>query len=827
MISYFLNKYCFCSYLFQLTFTKYYFSKNFLYFFLFLYLKSINSPIIIIVVDILFLLFCRIFLTLYKSYLIKGEFIMRYFNNTKIHKKLTLGFGSLIIALILISAVGIYSLVNLSTKYNRLVNALDSNLVQTMEGATDFANARRYMVYVIKASNTAEVEENYKEFVSYANSASDKIDAALGSLSEKGNLETADEKSASYHLLRFNDLIQNNYLPTAENLYNSFLSGERDLESQRQELISIAEESYITLNTYIDIIKSQVHTEIKDIEQQNTLTEALIVITSAVSIILCTIFAVLTTKSITGPIRTLSEGARKVVSGDFSTPINSNNKDELGGLSRDITSLIEVFQTLLSEINNTSIRLTEGDIYARIDQNKFEGSYADVAENINKTYDELSGEILEILNSIREYADGNFEKNIKRFKGESQFIHETIDEVQLNLKSINNDLQSIIENTIKGEFSYRADESKYKGDWQNIAHGLNKLMDAVNEPVSEVASVLEDVARADFSTSVKGDYTGVFNTVKQAVNKTILSTSEYIRDISEKLTSIANKNLDIYIDKEYIGEFQMVKDNLNKIITNFNKLFAEFNSSAEQVADGANQVSNSSLNLANSTNLQARAVESLNHTVNTVAVKVTENAENAKQANILTEKAQQSGTESQKEMSDMLQVMKDIELASNNISKIIKVIEDISFQTNLLALNASVEAARAGVHGNGFAVVAEEVGTLAGRSKEAALETAELIEKTISIVSKGTRTAETTALSLNTIVDEVSKVSKLINNVSEASKEQENSINNIKAATEQISSVTQQNSATSEEAASSAEELSSQSEVFKNAIAAFNYRKDV
>jgi len=752
---------------------------------------------------------------------------MRYFNNTKIHKKLTLGFGSLIIALILISSVGIYSLVNLSTKYNRLVNALDSNLVQTMEGATDFANARRYMVYVIKASNTAEVEENYKEFVSYANSASDKIDAALGSLSEKGNLETADEKSASYHLLRFNDLIQNNYLPTAENLYNSFLSGERDLESQRQELISIAEESYITLNTYIDIIKSQVHTEIKDIEQQNTLTEALIVITSAVSIILCTIFAVLTTKSITGPIRTLSEGARKVVSGDFSTPINSNNKDELGGLSRDITSLIEVFQTLLSEINNTSIRLTEGDIYARIDQNKFEGSYADVAENINKTYDELSGEILEILNSIREYADGNFEKNIKRFKGESQFIHETIDEVQLNLKSINNDLQSIIENTIKGEFSYRADESKYKGDWQNIAHGLNKLMDAVNEPVSEVASVLEDVARADFSTSVKGDYTGVFNTVKQAVNKTILSTSEYIRDISEKLTSIANKNLDIYIDKEYIGEFQMVKDDLNKIITNFNKLFAEFNSSAEQVADGANQVSNSSLNLANSTNLQARAVESLNHTVNTVAVKVTENAENAKQANILTEKAQQSGTESQKEMSDMLQVMKDIELASNNISKIIKVIEDISFQTNLLALNASVEAARAGVHGNGFAVVAEEVGTLAGRSKEAALETAELIEKTISIVSKGTRTAETTALSLNTIVDEVSKVSKLINNVSEASKEQENSINNIKAATEQISSVTQQNSATSEEAASSAEELSSQSEVFKNAIAAFNYRKDV
>lgn len=752
---------------------------------------------------------------------------MRYFNNTKIHKKLTLGFASLIIVLILVSALGIYSLVYLSTQYNRLVSTLDSNLVEVMEGATDFANARRYMVYVIKADSTEEVEVHYKDFVSYANSASKKINSALGSLSENDSLDTADENSAAYHLINFNDLIQNHYLPAAEDLYNSYLSGERDLESQRQELVSIAEESYTALNTYINILKTQVNHEIITIDHRNSLTEAFIFISSAVFVILCTIFAVLTTKSITGPIRTLSEGARKVASGDFSSPLNSNNKDELGGLSRDITSVIEVFQTLLSEINLTSSSLTEGNIYARIDQSKFEGSYADVAENINKTYEELSGEILEILNSIREYADGNFEKNIRRFKGESQFIHETIDEVQTNLKSINNDLQSIIENTIKGEFSYHADESKYKGDWQNIAHGLNRLMAAVNDPISEVACVLEDVARADFSTSVKGNYTGVFDTVKQALNKTILSTSEYIRDISKTLTAIANKNLDIHIDKEYIGEFQMVKDDLNKIITNFNKLFAEFNSSAEQVSDGANQVSNSSLNLANSTNLQARAVDSLNNTVNTVALKVAENAENAKQANVLTEKAQQSGTEGQKEMSDMLQVMKDIEMASNNISKIIKVIEDISFQTNLLALNASVEAARAGNHGKGFAVVAEEVGTLAGRSKEAALETAELIEKTIATVSKGTKTAETTALSLNTIVNEVSKVSVLINNVSEASKEQEYSINNIKAATEQISSVTQQNSATSEETASSAEELSSQSEVFKNAIATFNYRKDM
>lgn len=309
---------------------------------------------------------------------------------------------------------------------------------------------------------------------------------------------------------------------------------------------------------------------------------------------------------------------------------------------------------------------------------------------------------------------------------------------------------------------------------------------------------------------------------------------ELIDDVGEVVKSIAyqaevaqqvaegNMTVDVVLrsDNDVMGNA------LKQMVTKNHRTLSNIKEAAYQVTTSSSQVASASEALAQGSTEQASAIEEITASIDDVAEKTKLNASQANAAADMMAKTIEEVRKGNEEMQQMVVAMKEINDASENISKIIKVIDDIAFQTNILALNAAVEAARAGEAGKGFAVVAEEVRNLAAKSAAAAAETAEMIEDSIKKVEIGSGIANSTAKALEEITTVVKESESIVTEIAEASNYQATAIAQIDRAVEQVSQVVQTNSATSEECAAASVELSNQASRMRDLISVYKLGDD-
>ena len=302
-------------------------------------------------------------------------------------------------------------------------------------------------------------------------------------------------------------------------------------------------------------------------------------------------------------------------------------------------------------------------------------------------------------------------------------------------------------------------------------------------------------------------------------------TRQRVNIASQVVDALAAGDLTQHVDMDDSDEIGSLVGALNQGVHGMNDALCNVQVCSDRLSIASNEIMNSSRELADNATRSAASIQQVSASMSSMEMQTKHNAENADQAMSLATEARTYAEQGDQHMKSMVGAMNNIDSSARDISKIIKVIDDIAFQTNLLALNAAVEAARAGVHGKGFAVVAEEVRNLAARSARAAQETTEMIESATKKVAHGMDIAEATATALGKIVSGVTKVSDLVSEIAVASNQQATGIAEVTTGITEVDSATQINTSSSEEMAASATSLADQAHLLLETLSRFRLRK--
>ena len=337
-----------------------------------------------------------------------------------------------------------------------------------------------------------------------------------------------------------------------------------------------------------------------------------------------------------------------------------------------------------------------------------------------------------------------------------------------------------------------------------VATVIGKIItDSITEPVQQIDAAVASLRKGELSNiemltyESDDEFGDTIRMLKEAMN--ILS--DYVREISQEVKLIAQGDLTRNGDDitPFLGDFSELKESLVYILKRFNSTLSEISGIAEQVTHNAKEVESASKSLSDGATEQAGVIQELNATIDTVVELAVDTAKETKNASERVKASANKANEEKEKMNVLLTEMEHITEISKEIGNIITDIEDIASQTNLLALNASIEAARAGEAGKGFAVVADQIGKLAADSAKSAVNTRDLIDKTLVEIQRGNSVTITTAEAFNQIISDMDSFAEMAENTMEKANAQAESLEQVGQGIEQLSGVVQSTAASSEE----------------------------
>lgn len=745
---------------------------------------------------------------------------MNWFKNMKISLKLITGF--IIVAVIagIIGVVGIININNINNNDTALYDKMTVPISQLSQISELYQRTRVSIRDIIIIPNEADKNKEADNLKSK--------NAEIQKLTDQFDKLMLTEKERS--LFNVYKTALNNYLPYSDRIVGLALAKN---EAGAAELLlgSEADKASMDVQNAIMNMESQMVADARARSYANDNIAArsvfIMIAFIAAGMFLAVLLGLLISRTISIPIKKLEDAVNKISNGDINIDLESGRKDEIGVLTEAFNKITAALKSLIKDTDMLSEAASEGRLDKRADEGKFKGSYASIIKGVNGTLDAFIAPMSEGIQILKKMAINDFTMEMTGiYKGMLKDYADSINDVHKRLLSVQDNFIRVS----KGDIS-RLQEVVNVGkrsENDELIPAMISTLQAIHDLIDE-SNMLQN-ASVNGDLNIRGNankFEGGYKEIIEGMNKTLDAVAEPIRKASAVMDELAHGDLTVSMDGDYKGEYGKIKDSLNFVISSLNDVLNDINDAASQVAAGSGQIAEGGQELSQGATEQASSIEELTASIEEIAAQTKQNAKDAGQANTLSVNAKNNAIKGNDQMKQMLDSMAEINESSTNISKIIKVIDDIAFQTNILALNAAVEAARAGQHGKGFAVVAEEVRNLAARSANASKETTALIDGSIKKVEAGTKIANDTANELKNIVEEVNKVALLVEEIAEASNEQATGVAQIDKGIEQISQVVQSNSASAEESAAASEELSSQAELLKQMVEKFKLNRGI
>lgn len=696
--------------------------------------------------------------------------------NLKVGARLALGFVLMIMMLAIISVVSIVRMQELNNAINLLVHDRYVKVAQVND-AINHVNiiARALRNMVLWGENLTEARAEEARILQSRAATTDIINALTATV-------TSTEGRRLLGVL--NDTRQR-YFDGQNRIIQLALLGtdEGDQEATRLILGSYRTQQADYIAAWEGLRTYQQGLANADAERSETMinqTITLILGIAIAAIIFAIIFAILITRSIVVPLTSCINAAVKLAKGDTTITFDLSGKDELAALQREMNAMNETIKALVADALMLSKAAVDGRLQTRADATRHQGDFRNIIQGVNDTLDAVIGPLNVAANYVERISKGDIpEKITDNYNGDFNLIKNNLNVCIDAVSNLVNDANMLASAAVDGALQTRADGSRHQGDYRRIVEGVNRTLDLVITPINETIAIMKRLAEGDMTMRITGDYKGDFDVLKTALNNSLDS----------------------------------INDTLSQI-----------NIAVDQVAEGSIQVSQASQALSQGATEQASSLEEITSSTTEISSQTKQNTENADKVNGLARTAQQNAEKGNVQMKDLVAAMTDINNSAEEIKKVTKTIDDISFQINLLALNANVEAARAGKYGKGFAVVAEEVRNLAVRSANSVKDTTRMVEEAITNIQRGNVLVEGTAKQLDEIVEGAAQVVALAEEVATAGREQTQGLEQISLGLNQIDQVTQSNTASAEESASASEELSSQAQQVKSMLARFKLR---